>query len=64
MAEHRLSTDDVALHLDVTIDTERAWIADEGMLSCKIGRLRKFQAGGVRDWVRRSGTAALSGENQ
>lgn len=51
-----LSADDVAVHLGVTKDTVYTWIAEKGMPAHKIGRLWKFQAGEVDDWVRRGGS--------
>jgi excisionase family DNA binding protein len=52
-----LSADDIAVHLGVTKDTVYAWIAEKGMPAHKVGRLWKFQASEVDEWVR-SGNAA------
>jgi len=52
-----LSADDIASHLGVTKDTVYAWIAEKAMPAHKIGRLWKFQASEVDDWVR-TGSAA------
>ncbi|GCE75645.1 helix-turn-helix domain-containing protein [Cellulomonas biazotea] len=57
MPDPWLSADAIAMHLGVTKDTVYAWIADKGMPAHKIGRLWKFQAAEVDDWVR-SGSAA------
>jgi excisionase family DNA binding protein len=57
-----ISADDIAVHLGVTKDTVYAWIADKGMPAHKVGRLWRFQASEVDEWVR-SGSGALSGEN-
>ena len=59
MSEPWLSADDIAEHLGVTKDTIYAWISDKGMPAHKVGRLWKFQASEVDDWVRR-GDAAMS----
>ena len=56
-----LSADDIAAHLGVTKDTIYTWIAEKGMPAHKIGRLWKFQATEVDDWVRRGGAAAQEG---
>lgn len=61
VTEPWLSADDVALHLGVTKDTVYTWIGEKGMPAHKIGRLWKFQATEVDDWVRR-GSAAASGD--
>lgn len=63
MTEPWLSADDVAAHLGVTKDTIYTWIAGKGMPAHKIGRLWKFQASEVDDWVRNDG-AADSDSNQ
>ena len=61
MSERWLSADDIAIHLGVTKDTVYSWIADKAMPAHKIGRLWKFQASEVDEWVRSSG-AAVSDE--
>ena len=55
MPEPWLSADDIASHLGVTKDTVYAWIAEKAMPAHKIGRLWKFQASEVDDWVRAGG---------
>jgi excisionase family DNA binding protein len=57
MTEPWLSADDIAVHLGVTKDTVYTWIAEKGMPAHKIGRLWKFQATEVDDWVRGGGAA-------
>lgn len=59
MSEPWLSADDMAAHLGVTKDTVYAWIAEKDMPAHKVGRLWKFQATEVDEWVRngRAGTA-------
>jgi len=58
VTEPWLSADDIASHLGVTKDTVYTWIADKSMPAHKIGRLWKFQASEIDDWVRRGGAAA------
>lgn len=58
MSELWLSADDIATYLGVSKDTVYAWIADRGMPAHKIGRLWKFQASEVDDWVRRGNASA------
>ena len=57
MAEPWLSADDIAAHLGVTKDTVYTWIAEKAMPAHKVGRLWKFQASEIDDWVR-AGAAA------
>lgn len=57
MAEPWLSADDIAADLGVKKDTVYAWIADKAMPAHKVGRLWKFQASKVDDWVRRGQAA-------
>ena len=61
MSEPWLSADDIAAHLGVTKDTVYAWIAEKQMPAHKVGRLWRFQASEVDEWVRGGGTAG-SGE--
>lgn len=61
MSDPWLSADDIAAHLGVTKDTVYIWIAGKGMPAHKVGRLWKFQASEVDEWVR-SGNAGSSGD--
>ena len=61
MSDPWLSADDIATHLGVTKDTVYVWIAEKCMPAHKVGRLWKFQASEVDEWVR-SGNAASSSE--
>ncbi len=61
MAEPWLSADDIAAHLGVTKDTVYTWIAEKAMPAHKVGRLWKFQASEIDDWVR-AGAAASDQE--
>ncbi|MEQ7008503.1 helix-turn-helix domain-containing protein [Actinopolymorpha sp. B17G11] len=57
VSEPWLSADDIAGHLGVTKDTVYAWIVEKDMPAHKVGRLWKFQATEVDQWVR-SGAAS------
>lgn len=59
MTEPWLSADVIASHIGVTKDTVYAWIAEKEMPAHKAGRLWKFQASEVDEWVHsgRAGTA-------
>ena len=57
LSEPWLSADDIAAHLGVTKDTVYSWIADKAMPAHKVGRLWKFQASEVDEWVRSGGAA-------
>lgn len=61
MAEPWLSADDIAAHLGITKDTVYTWIAEKAMPAHKVGRLWKFQASEIDDWVR-AGAAASDHE--
>ena len=58
MAEPWLSADAIALHLGVTKDTVYAWISEKSMPAHRVGRLWKFQASEIDEWVRSGGANA------
>ncbi|MER8027061.1 helix-turn-helix domain-containing protein [Glutamicibacter protophormiae] len=58
MTDPWLSAEDIAAHLGITKDTVYTWIAEKNMPAHKIGRLWKFQATEIDDWVRRCGAEA------
>lgn len=49
-------------HLGVTKDTVDTWIAEKAMPARKVGRIWKFQASGIDEWVRRGGAAGEDAE--
>ncbi len=55
MAEPWLSADAIAMHLGVTKDTVYSWISEKGMPAHRVGRLWKFQATEIDEWVRSGG---------
>lgn len=57
-----LSAEDIASHMGITKDTVYQWIAERGLPAHRMGRLWKFQASEVDDWVR-SGHAGKRGES-
>jgi excisionase family DNA binding protein len=62
VSEPWLSADVIAEHRGVTKDTVYSRITDRHMPAHKVGRLWKFQASEVGDWVR-SGGAAVAEES-
>ena len=58
MSEPWMSADNIAAHLGVTTDTVYSWIADKELPAHKVGRLWKFQASEVDEWVRTGGAAS------
>lgn len=58
-----LSADEVAIHLGVAKDTVYAWIAERDLPAHKIGRLWKFQAEEIDQWVRRGGANSTTEMN-
>jgi len=57
-----LSVEDIAQHLGVSKDTVYTWVANKGMPAHKVGRLWKFQASEIDDWVRSGGAATQENE--
>lgn len=57
LAEPWLFAYDIAAYLRVTKDAVYNWIAEKTMPAQKVGRLWKFQASEIDDWVRRGGAA-------
>jgi excisionase family DNA binding protein len=52
MPERWLSVDEIAAHLGVNPDTIYKWITRKSMPAHKVGRLWKFMASEVDEWVR------------
>jgi len=62
VAEPWLSADEIATHLGVSKDTVYAWISTQNMPAHKVGRLWKFQASEVDEWVRQGGASTKEDE--
>lgn len=62
MSEAWLSVEDIAEHLGVSKDTVYTWVAKKDMPAHKVGRLWKFQASEIDDWVRSGGAAVQESE--
>lgn len=62
MSEPWLSVEDIAEHLGVSKDTVYTWVANRGMPAHKVGRLWKFQASEIDDWIRSGGAAVQENE--
>lgn len=62
MAEPWLSADEIATHLGVSKDTVYVWISAQNMPAHKVGRLWKFQASEVDEWVRQGGASTKENE--
>jgi excisionase family DNA binding protein len=60
MPERWLSVDEIAAHLGVNPDTIYKWITRKGMPAHKVGKLWKFMASEVDEWVR-TGKAGKKG---
>ncbi|WP_336697137.1 methylation-associated defense system helix-turn-helix domain-containing protein MAD1 [Curtobacterium sp. USHLN213] len=63
MSEAWLSVEDIAEHLGVSKDTVYTWVAKKDMPAHKVGRLWKFQASEIDDWVRNGGAAVQENED-
>ncbi|MBY0303594.1 MAG: helix-turn-helix domain-containing protein [Sphingomonas sp.] len=57
MSDRWVSVEEIAEYLGVSKDTVYGWIAKKEMPAHKVGRLWKFKADEVDDWVR-SGKAS------
>lgn len=55
MAEPWVSVEQIAEHLGVTRDSIYRWIDRKGLPAHRVGRLWKFKASEVDDWVRAGG---------
>lgn len=55
MAEPWVSVEQIAEHLGVTRDSIYRWIDRKGLPAHRVGRLWKFKASEVDDWVRTGG---------
>lgn len=61
MSERWLCVDEIAVHLGVNPDTIYKWITRKSMPAHKVGRLWKFMASEVDQWIR---TGKAGGENR
>ncbi|WP_208623415.1 helix-turn-helix domain-containing protein [Brucella oryzae] len=52
MSDRWVSVEEIAEHLGVSKDTVYVWISKREMPAHKVGRLWKFKADEVDDWVR------------
>lgn len=55
-----LSVEEIAEYLGVSKDTVYGWLSSRGMPGHRVGRLWKFKAVEVDDWVRAGGAAAAA----
>jgi excisionase family DNA binding protein len=58
-----LSVEQIAEHLGVTRDSIYRWIEHKGLPAHRLGRLWKFQACEVDDWVRAGGAGEPTKNN-
>jgi excisionase family DNA binding protein len=61
MTERWLSVEEIATHLGVSKDTVYAWRERKGLPAHRIGRLWKFKANEVDDWVINGSASDSSG---
>ena len=64
MSERWLSVEEIAEYLGVSKDTVYAWIRGRSMPAHRIGRLWKFKAQEVDEWVKSGGAAEEEGRNK
>ncbi len=63
MTDRWLSVEEISEHLGVSKDTIYTWRNKKGMPAHRVGRLWKFKASEVDEWVR-SGQAAEPSEDE
>lgn len=63
-SERWLSVDEIAAYLGVKRDTIYKWIDRKNMPAHKVGRLWKFKASQVDEWVHAGKASASSGKAQ
>lgn len=63
MSERWLSVEEIAEYLGVSKDSVYAWIRGRNMPAHRIGRLWKFKAQEVDEWVKCQGAAENDDEN-
>ncbi len=60
LGERWLSVDEITAHLGVARDTVYRWIDRKGMPAHRVGKLWKFKASEVDEWVRSGGAQKIS----
>lgn len=63
MDERWLSVEEIADHLGVSKDTVYAWVSSKDMPGHRVGRLWKFKASEVDQWVRAGGASAPNSDD-
>ncbi len=64
MSDRWLSVEEIAGYLGVSKDTVYAWVSKRNMPAHRIGRLWKFKAEEVDEWVRTAGAAENEGREK
>ena len=64
MSERWLSVEEIAEYLGVRKDSVYAWIRGRNMPAHRIGRLWKFKAQEVDEWVKSQGAAESGDESR
>lgn len=63
MTEPWLSVEQIAEHLGVTRDSIYRWIERKGLPAHRVGRLWKFKASEVDEWVRAGGSDEVESQS-
>lgn len=53
--EHWIGTQEIAVHLGVTVETIRKWIKAKKIPCHRVGKLWKFQISEINEWVKSGG---------
>ena len=62
MEERWLSVEEISQHLGIKKDTVYKWVRNRNMPSHKVGRLLKFQAKEIDEWIREGKAASTNND--
>lgn len=63
MEDRLMSVENMCEYLGISRDTIYKWIEEKGLPAYRLGRLWKFKAGEVDEWVKKRGTYKMGGQH-